>query len=499
MKCSARVLHPIDRVQRGVGHHRRGDVSQLCIGLAVVVAALGGSPPAALAQNTSSPQSVEELQRRVTEIEQAMQAQIAALRQQIADLEAKLPVAQPAPPPAGQSAAAGGTSLEESFARDRESVARVDNRPLDPALQGFFAIPGTPARLKIDGYAKLDTIVDARPAGNSDQFVPSSIPVGLADVQRVASSTLHVRQTRINLDFRSPTDLGPDFRTFAEIDFFGASGAVDPRMRHFYGQLMNVLIGQTWTTFTDVDAFPDTLDISGPAGISLLRQAQVRYTQPLTHGQSLAFAVERPLTQAPPTTEGGAAYSPAPDVIARYRVERSGAHLQVGSLFRALGYRTATENSTTLGVGFNASGAWKATARDLFIGYAAYGSGIARYIDNLAGLGADLDRSESMTAVTALPALGTYAAYTRRWPRSFRSTGVVGYSRIDNTTTQAASAFHDSYYVSSNLVWNPAGSLNVGVEYLFGTRQLRDGSGAHASRLQLAAKYDFFRKRPLEP
>ena len=44
---------------------------------------------------------------------------------------------------------------------------------------------------------------------------------------------------------------GVDFRSFPEIDFDGADGSVDPRMRHFYGQVSNLLIGQTWTTRND--------------------------------------------------------------------------------------------------------------------------------------------------------------------------------------------------------------------------------------------------------
>ena len=39
----------------------------------------------------------------------------------------------------------------------------------------------------------------------------------------------------------------------------------------------------------DVDAFPDQLDFAGPAGISFLRQPQIRYTHPLAKGQSLAL------------------------------------------------------------------------------------------------------------------------------------------------------------------------------------------------------------------
>jgi hypothetical protein len=170
----------------------------------------------------------------------------------------------------------------------------VNNAPTDPSFQGFVAIPGTPARVKVDGYAKLDTIIDSKPAGNTDRFIPSTIPVGLTDAQRSPSTTMHVRQTRLNLDFRSPTELGVDFRTFAEIDFYGTSGPIDPRMRHFFGQLANVLVGQTWTTFIDVDAFPDSLDDDGSSVAVKLRQPQVRYTHRLTSSQNLAFAIERP-------------------------------------------------------------------------------------------------------------------------------------------------------------------------------------------------------------
>jgi hypothetical protein len=439
----------------------------------------------------ASAQRIVELNHRLEALERAMTTEIAAVRQQIADLQGPSPV--PAPP----VTAAQAESQRETFARDGESVARVNNQPPDPALAGFIAIPGTPARLKVDGYAKLDAIVDASPAGNTDQFFPSTIPIGLSDAQRTATSTMHVRQTRINLDFRSPTELGTDFRTFAEIDFFGPSGSLDPRMRHFYGQVANVLVGQTWTTFADPDALPDTLDDGAPGGLSKLRQAQLRYTQPLAAGHTLAFAIERPLTQTRQITDTGVAYSPAPDIVARYRFDASRGHIQAGSIFRTLGYRTAGRNTTKLGTGFNAAGVWKAPNDDVVAAYVVFGQGIGRYIENIAGTSSDLDLNDDGTDVAALPALGSYTAYTHFWPKGFRSTGVFGYTSVDTTAAQPGASFKDSYYVAANLLWNPIGSLNVGLEYLFGTHRQQDRREAHANRVQFAAKYDFFRKRPL--
>jgi len=476
------------------------------IALAVVVP----SNAAAQTASTGASQSVDDLKRQLEDLERTTKAQIEALRAQFAKQEAELarlritppaaPAAPgtPAPPQTSDRAVVSATATQETFNRDRETAARVDNVPIDPALIGFFGIPNTPARLKIDGYAKLDTIIDARPAGNPDQFNVGGIPIGLAGPERIANTNIHARQTRVQLDFRSPTGTDSEFRAFAEIDFFGSSGPVDPRMRHFYGQVKNVLLGQTWTTFTDVDAFPDQLDFAGPAGISFLRQPQIRYTHPLAKGQSLAFGIEKAVVQAPQITSTGSAYTPAPDFVLRYRLERQPGHVQLGSIYRVLGYRIERENRRHFGYAVNASGGLKVFGDDRVVAYVMGGRGAARYVDNISGLNADVDVNDQGNDVEPLPVFGTYLAYTHRWPRRLRSTVVFGYSGIDNTAAQAATAYKDGYYASGNLLFNPFGSLNVGFEYLYGSHEQKDGGKGTASRIQFAAKYDLYRKRPVD-
>lgn len=451
----------------------------------------------ASAQSTASSQkpSLDDLKRQLAEFERTTTAQIAAFREQIAALD---PSGSGAAPSSVQ-AAVPTASTQETFARDPETVARVDNKPIDPALQGFIPISGTPARMKIDGYAKLDTIIDTKPAGNSDRFIPSTMPVGLSEAEQNPSTTLHIRQTRINVDFRSPTSIASDLRTFAEIDFFGPNAPFDPRLRHFYGQLKNVLVGQTWTTWTDPDAFPDSLDDNGSSVATKLRQPQVRYTQPLSGGQSLAFAIERPVIESRQLSSSGASYSPTPDMIVRYRLDSSRGHVQASSLFRTLGYRITDRRETTLGIGGNLDGVLKFSNGDTAIGYTAFGRGIARYVENLGGTNSDLDLNDAGTDIAALQAFGAYGAYKHVWPNRLRSTGVFGYTHIDPTNPQPNTAFLDSYYWLGNLLWNPAGSLDLGIEYLFGTHDIKDGEGAHVSRIQFSAKYDFYRKRPLTP
>jgi hypothetical protein len=108
----------------------------------VLVALFGAGLPFTLprdarAQDRTAAPTVEELKQRLAEIERTLATGIATLRQQIAVLEATPPGASPpVSAPAGQGSGSREAE-EETFARERESVARVNIAPLDPALQGF--------------------------------------------------------------------------------------------------------------------------------------------------------------------------------------------------------------------------------------------------------------------------------------------------------------------------------------------------------------------------
>jgi hypothetical protein len=49
----------------------------------------------------------------------------------------------------------------------------------------------------------------------------------------------------------------------------------------------------------------------------------------------------------------------------------------------------------------------------------------------------------------------------------------------------------DSTYYTANLVWFPTERMGVGFEYLYGTRQNKDGQSGIANRLQMAFQYKF--------
>lgn len=462
------------------------------------------APPPVRAQTPAPPQSVDELKRRLEQFEETTRQQIEALQRRIAQQEDEItrlrqqaqPTAASKQPPIGPPQRRQTTREVQivTFNRDRDSAPRIDNAPLDPSLHGFFSIPDTPARVKFDGQAKLDVMFDPRLAGDPDEFITTTIPVNPPPNSVTTQGNVSARQTRFNVDFRSPTRFDEDLRIYFEMDFFGQEGPSDPRLRHFYGQLKNILLGQTWTTFTDPDNKPDTLDLEGPPGVIVTRQAQFRFTRPFGTGHSVAFSVERPDVQAPMLFPNGQAVNPAPDLAAQYRYEAENWHTQISSVYRALGYNDGLRAQTIFGWGINGSVSILVLGRDNIWLNGTYGKGIARYISNLNGLGLDLSLNNDATGLRALPVIAGYAGYQHYWDHKLRSTFTFGYDRVQNTATQLGNVYSKSYYASGNLIWNAVGNLDLGVEFLHGWQVLKNNAQGNANRIQFSAKYDLYRK-----
>jgi hypothetical protein len=479
----------------------------------------GLMPGSARAQSENSSQETQALRKQLDQ----MREQMNNLQARLDQLEAaKAPPTPNANQPAGSSAVSPQkqngtiqttqplpqgptspqvgpvTSTYQEFSEDVVAAPRYDNVPTDPKYHGFFYLPGTQTMLKIGGYAKTDLIYDLKPAGNTDSFVPSSIPV--PQPVAVNNFTTSVRPTRLSLDFRVPTSKFGDVRFYVEGDLFGTN-ATTPRLRHAYGQARNLLIGQTFSNFMDPDASPDTLDFQGPNGYVSIRNPQLRYGFALNRNTTLYFSVEKPSSDVAFKTPQFSAQpnSPAPDSAVRIRNEFERGHVQVAAIFRSIGaFLPDGRSDSVFGWGLNAATSLKTFGRDTFILEGAYGHGISRYIQDTSGLGIDAEPANNANPhLKATPAVGVEAAYQHYWFGKLRSNLVYGYAGVQNTNFVGSSnLFNHSHYSAVNVIWNPYGSLYVGTEFLYGGQVLKDGSFAYAPRFQFSAKYSFVKIDP---
>ena len=472
----------------------------------------GARQVSAQESGTTQEDTIRKLQTRMDQLG----AQMAAIQSELDALHgAKLPATgsiastppPPPPPPLPQltqeqqeEAIGKATSDHQTFAEDEQDAPRLYNAPLEPTLPGFFLLPGTRTMLRLDGSARTDFIYDPRTSALSDSFVPSSIPI--PSVSGSGNFMASIRGSRVMADFRIPVGDEGTARTFIQLDFFGANGATAPRLRHFYAQLDDVLVGQTFTNFMDPDAFADSLDTQGANAAVSVRLPQARYSFGLGGGASAYVSVEVPSssidfsiagTPATPTT-------PAPDGTLRFRNEWEHGHIQLASVFRDLGAKLPSGlNETAFGWGVNATGGVELFGRDNIVLGAAYGHGMARYVGDTAPLGLDAAPiSVTNLSLRALPLFATYGSYQHYWTPAVRSNATAGFVQVQNTDFQPTNTYHDSTYSSANIIWNPVGSLDFGAEFIYGW--VKEKSGAHASdpRFQVTARYTFVKLHPVE-
>ena len=384
----------------------------------------------------------------------------------------------------------------ESYSEDPEAAPRIDNAPLDPRFPGYFRLPGTDTLLKIGGYFKSDFIRDLRPAGDPERFIPSSIPVPSSG--GTTNSTVSVRPTRLNLDFLIPLEKAGSVRFFLEGDLFGSSSTT-PRMRHAYAQVQNFLIGQTFSNFQDPDAGPDQLDFQGPNAQVSIRNPQFRYTIPIAAKTSIRLALEKASSDVAFKTPQFSALpsNQAPDGTLTFRHDGTLGHIQISGLFRSVGaFLPNGVSDSVFGWGINGSGALKTFGSDTAVAQVAYGHGIERYLNDTSGLGIDATViSNQDPHLRALPVLAAYGSYQHYWFDKLRSSAMYGFVEVENTPFQPTSAFHHSNYTAANLIWNAVGSLNVGVEFLYGWTIEKNHASGNAPRLMLSAKYSFVKSK----
>ena len=397
--------------------------------------------------------------------------------------------------PEQQHAAVGHATAEyETFANESEPVPRLHNAPLDVNYPGFFVLPGTQTMMRIDGNLKADFTFDPRPAGVVDAFIPSTIPIPQGSSTN--NFNVGVRESQLSADLLIPVSKIGLARTFIQFDFFGANGATTPRLRHFYGQLKNFLVGQTNTVFMDPDAWPDIVEFQGPTSGLLARPPQFRYSFKIGKGLSSAVSVEQPDSDIAFVVNGSPsqAITPAPDGAMMLRYEGERGHLYLSAVFRKLAVHPPDggPQESTLGWGLNLSSTWRMVGKDTLNYQVAYGNGIARYTGDAATLGLDAQpRSATDLRLKALPVFAPWISYQHYWTRSLRSSGTFGWLQVPSTEFSPGNTYHKSSYSSANVIWSPYGSLSFGAEFMYGWVQQKDGARSNATRIQFSGRYTF--------
>ena len=361
---------------------------------------------------------------------------------------------------------------------------------------------------EVYGFAMLDYIQDFRRVNPDweDALRPSRIPTDDEQCGDDGQVSMSVKQSRFGVKAALPTAKGPISTKF-EFDMFGVgddAGETTIRLRHFYGEFGQFLVGQTNTVFMDIDIFPNTIEYWGPPGMVFLRNPQIRWT-PISNDRSrFAVAIENPGNDIDSGQYREVADFPGaqsdeewPDLTAQYRLMGDWGHVQVSGILRWIGTEVIVDNQVAYddsdtGWGINLTGALNMLERDAIRAGIVMGEGIASYMND-GGMDAGPDRSPDDPGVQleAVQLTGISLYYDHWWNDQWSSSAGYSFTEVDNTAGQTPDTFEKGSYASANVLYYPVENVMVGAELLWGERKDFGGASNDDTRVQVSFKYNF--------
>ena len=356
---------------------------------------------------------------------------------------------------------------------------------------------GPTTTYKFGGYAKFDAMFTdysngTTPDGNSlmrQFYYAPQIPVGPSNNDDITAD-FQARETRINFRADTKTAGGDSITAFIEMDFFihgdgneVVSNSYSPRLRHAFLKYNKWTFGQTWSTFQDVGALPEALDFVGPAeSTTFIRQAMVRYTS-----GNLELAVENPQTFV---TGGTRDLSTMPDLIARYTFKMGDGYVKLAGLYRSLKIQdTGGGQADEAAYGVSASAKFPFGSGADLRAMVTYGDGVGRYV----GLGFVPDGYvDTAGNIATADAVAGFVALRMPFGNGWRSNIMYGTTQIDYDDDRLAASLNDtgsSFHI--NVIKAVMPKLDVGAEFIYGERELVNGTDGDFTRVQFSAKYAF--------
>jgi len=384
--------------------------------------------------------------------------------------------------------------LAAQQAAKKQTIPQAHVTPLHSG-KGILELRSRNTTLSIGGRAKLSVIYNSASVGggsnNGDVFLfPGAIP--LDDSGEDGQLTFSARDTRLWFKTRTPTDYG-NLNTLLEIDFWGASGnervgnSHSPRLRHAYIEWGNFTMGQTFTTFMNVSAFPETNTLLAPNMI-MVRQPLIRWTKPFKRG-NFQIALEQPESTLTDTT--GARITPdddrLPDIASKLSLYGDWGQASLSGLLREIRSDGASVSDEAFGGAIHAGGRIKTFGRDNLRFGLSYGNALGRYVA-LNGFNAGSIDSQGRISLHTIS--NGHLAYQHWWNESLRSSFAYSQTQSDNDLSIVpVNKKLSSYHL--NLLWSPLSAVTLGLEYIHAMRTLENGLEGELDRFHFAASYNF--------
>jgi hypothetical protein len=364
--------------------------------------------------------------------------------------------------------------------------------------------------LEVYGFAMLDMGYDFKQINPNwyDALRVTKLPTYKDQYAPDGKVFFGVRQTRFGVRGYTPTAKG-DLKVVFEFDMFGVGGdegQTTMRLRHAYGEIGKLAVGQTNTPFMDGDVWPNTIEYWGPTGMVFFRNILIRYAPIKTDTKELFIALERPGASADQGTFSGRTeldsvrgHFNVPDLSVHFKKSGKWGHVQLAGMLRSIKWTDIHKNGgydisgSVTGWGLHLSTVLNVAKTTTFRGSVVYGEGIQNYMNDAPVDVGIIQTGDSRTPVEgkALPVTGIVGWFDHNWNDTWWSS--LGYSStsIDNTQYASATAYKMGQYAMLTIGTTPFKNTMAAIEFQWGKRESFNGFKADDTKVQLSFKYNF--------
>ncbi len=413
-----------------------------------------------------------------------MRAEMKKMREELNELKkARAAEAKPA------DSSGWGDRIEALEVKAKDAVVAGD-------IGGGLRIPGSETSLRIYGYAEAHAIHDFKQSSSPDLFTDLTFQPLNNSGGQTGKTKFTAETSRFGFETSTPTSLGT-FNTKVEADFYsyGGDNRNRLRLRHAYGEYGGWLIGQTWSTFMDLDDSPETVDFNTAIGAPFSRRTMIRYTYgDAKAGYKFSFAAEDPEDQF----GGGSANERMPQLVARFDKTFDWGAINV----RALAHEKRSFSQTKRGFGGGVGGSYKLTDKDLLMGQYTYVEGDVDQLYGSNGYSIDTDKFDDKGVQTHVGTgaftfdknQGLVLGYARTFSDQLRGSFVLGFNRGKTALSTIDPLIPDNKTLGQlfvNLIYSPIKNVELGGEVIYGQRKTFAGDTGTMSRFDLMGRYSF--------
>lgn len=286
-----------------------------------------------------------------------------------------------------------------------------------------------------------------------------------------------------------------DIIGYIQCDFSGPDNVIF-KLKKAYVTIADWTIGYAATTFSDPAAQAPTIDGGGQNGKTSHTDLLVRWQHEFNRNWEMAASLEIPESRVDADgvlTKKLDDYLPDLAVFGQYNWGH-GEHARLSGIMRSIPYRNLVtgERKTVVGWGIQASTVFYPFNRLALYGMVSTGKGYESYMADMSIGAYDLVTDSTTPGRLYAPlALGLNFGLKYNFTPSVYACAALGRVGYYPDYKVEGSDYRYGLYGAFNIFWDMSPRLQVGAEYLIGSRHNFNGEHNHANRVDFLFQFSF--------